>query len=164
MALLGTPGVGVAQNVGTLSADYEKVVAPAGVLTTKGTEAARPLQARAVRSMRASKALLGTFNTVAPGVYPSCAVSLARIRAGAFGVSQGASLVRSASKLRGGAARRARARVGRSRVRSGILLVESGLALSGACRAELFAQSAPPLPPPGATGPGGSGGPPVTPP
>ena len=162
MALLGTAGVGTAQDVATLSAGYEKVVAPAGVLTTKATEAARPLQARAVRSMRASKALLGTFNTVAPGVYPSCAVSLARIRAGAFGVSQGASLVRSASRLTGGAARRARARFGRSRVKAGILRVESGLALSGACRAELFAQTAPPLPPPGPTGPGGSG-PPVTP-
>jgi hypothetical protein len=163
VALLGTAGTGAAQDVADLSARYEKVVAPAGVLTVKGKEAARPLQARAVRSMRASKALLTTFNAEAPGAYPSCAVSLARIRAGAFGVSQGASLVRSASKLTAAAARRARARLGRARVRSGILYVESGLALSGACRAELFAGSAPPLPPPGSGGPGG-GGPPVTPP
>lgn len=162
IAVLGLVEAGAGQDVASLSAGYEKVVAPAGVLTTKGKEAARPLQARAVRTMRASRDMLGTFNTAAPGVYPSCAVSLARIRAGAFRVAQGASLVRSASRLSGGKARRARARLGRTRVRSGILAVESGLRLSGACRAELFRQSAPPLPTPGPTGPGGSG-PPVTP-
>lgn len=150
-----------AQDTATLVTRYERVIRPAGVLAAKDGERARLLQARAVRTLRASRALLRTFLSVAPGAYPACGFSLGRISTGSFRVSQGASLVRSASR-RTGSARRARVRSGRARIRAGIVGVENGLAETGACRAQLYAQGAPALPAPGTGSPEGPDtGPPI---
>jgi hypothetical protein len=144
-----------AQDTATLVVRYERVIGPAGVLAANDRERAKPLQARAIRTLRASRALLRTFNSAAPGAYPACGFSLGRISVGSFRVSRGASLVRSASR-REGSARRARVRSGRAQIAAGIVGVEDGLAQAGACRAQLYAQGAPALPPPGTAPPGGT--------
>lgn len=159
IALVATTAPAAAQDGPTIAARYADVATRAAVVTTKANEAPKPLQNRAILTLRRAEALSRSLALVAPDAYPACERTLRSYAGGSRGVARGAALIRSARAHLNGAGRRIKVREGRSRIDAGIVRLNTGLVDAGTCWAQIYAPAIP-LPAPPSGSPDGSGPPP----
>ena len=159
VALLAAAAPAVAQDGPTIATRYADVARRAAVTTTKAAEAPKPLQNRAILTLRRAEALSRSLSLVAPGAFPACEATLGAYAIGSRGVARGAALIRSARVRFRGATRRAKVRQGRARIGTGIAWLNAGLVDAGVCWAQIYVRTVPlPAPP---TGPPEGPGPPA---